>query len=236
MPPASSQRLRCGAHFSSERNSSTGMAVSVWKWAVPRAASSTETRAIDLLVGGLDDVHEVVGPEHRPLLDDPRPHLLDLGVHLQQALGVGLEGPDAVRAERAEEDVGRHFRSFSPLTGTGRAYHPAGAEPAAQVAPDQLAQLADVVAEVVAQLGRELRGRSRAGGSPGGCRGGPARARRGARRPRRASRPGRRPPAAAGGRWVNRATAPARWTLFSLTRGNRRGRRRGAPRNSSVRR
>jgi hypothetical protein len=38
-------------HFSSARNSSTGIAVSVWKCAVPRAPSSIETRAITFSSG-----------------------------------------------------------------------------------------------------------------------------------------------------------------------------------------
>src|SRR4051812_31345758 len=61
-----------------------------------------------LLVRRLDDVHEVEAAQRGPLRLHLGAELLDLAVDLADALGVVLDGLDALRRERREHDVGRH--------------------------------------------------------------------------------------------------------------------------------
>src|SRR5437764_4898739 len=60
-----------------------------------------------LLVGRLDDVHEVVLAEHRPLGLDAGPQLLHLAVDLVDPRRIVLQRLDALGRERREHDVGR---------------------------------------------------------------------------------------------------------------------------------
>jgi hypothetical protein len=61
-----------------------------------------------LLVGRLDDVHEIEAAQRGPLRLDLGAELLDLAIDLADALRVVLDGLDALRRERGEHDVGRH--------------------------------------------------------------------------------------------------------------------------------
>src|SRR4029450_11916712 len=65
-----------------------------------------------LLVRRLDDVHEVVAAEHRPLGRHGHPELLDFLVHLADPLRVALEGLHALRREGAEHHERGHGGSF----------------------------------------------------------------------------------------------------------------------------
>ena len=65
------------------------------------------------LVGRLDDVHEVVAAEHRPLGLDLGAELLDLLVDLADALRVVLERLDALGGQGAQHHEGGHGAPFA---------------------------------------------------------------------------------------------------------------------------
>src|SRR5204862_2719363 len=75
-----------------------------------RAARTERDRDLSdrLDVGRLDDVHEVEGPERRPLVEDLRAELLDVLVDLAQPLRIRLERLDALLTQRRQEDEDRH--------------------------------------------------------------------------------------------------------------------------------
>src|SRR5688572_4086070 len=70
-----------------------------------------------LLVRRLDDVHEVVLAERRPLGLDLGPELLDLTVDLFDLLRVVLDRLDALGRQGREHDVGGHGPVLSERTG-----------------------------------------------------------------------------------------------------------------------
>ena len=88
----------------------SGIAGKLWIFVEPRAPISTAMLRDRELVRRLDDRHEVVRPEHRPLVDDPRAHRLDLRVDLLQAARVALQRLDALAGQRGEEDERGHGR------------------------------------------------------------------------------------------------------------------------------
>src|SRR3954462_1042085 len=72
-------------------------------------------------VGRLDHVHEVELAERRPLVEDPAAELLDVVVHLAEALRIRLEGLDPLLRQRREEDEDRHAgRTLLPRVRAGR--------------------------------------------------------------------------------------------------------------------
>src|SRR5215212_2162935 len=65
-----------------------------------------------LLVGSLDDVHEVVPPEDGPLRRHGRAQLLDLLVHLADPVRIALEGLHALGRQGAQHHERRHGDPF----------------------------------------------------------------------------------------------------------------------------
>src|SRR5215210_2925614 len=81
----------------------------------PRAELEGDARHRGL-VGRLDDVHEVVLAERRPLGLDRGPELLDLLVHLLDARRVVLDRLHALRGQGAEHHERRHGDPFAVET------------------------------------------------------------------------------------------------------------------------
>jgi len=69
-----------------------GMAGRLWILTVPRAASSTDILATDAGSGASTDSHEIVGAEHRVLVEHLHAERLDLPVHLLHPLRPSFDG------------------------------------------------------------------------------------------------------------------------------------------------